>query len=242
MWQTLSHLASLSSILWSRQDHGTNVPEVGSRMQPTMDKKHPAPEIVLCVGFEPPLVLAEPKVFRSTSSPAQGSWLHTSLSSWEFSMPESVPTQPGCRGLCKVEGPQGQPPERDMASWFLETWLIVINCLWNYFLKNAWLRWLAFALDSVLLQILINHQGLSPGFPSICWYLTDPAGAAAKDETLGVWQGPDEDDKSLVLWYEHLGGWTFYPLNSLAISGSVKKSGREMLKDSLGCPKFWNWL
>lgn len=44
-----------------------------------------------------------------------------------------------------------------------------------------------------------------PGLPSICWYLTDPTGAAIKDETLGIWQGPDEDDKSLVLWYEHPG-------------------------------------
>lgn len=160
MWQTLSHLTSLSSLLWSRQDHGTNVPEVGSRMQPTMDKKHPAPEIVICwVWTSSCSCWTQGLQIRSTSSPAQGSWLHASLSSWEFSMPESVPTQPGCRGLCKVEGPQGQPPARGMASWFLETWLIVINCLWNYFLKNAWLRWLAFALDSVLLQILINHQG-----------------------------------------------------------------------------------
>lgn len=64
VWQTLSHLASLSSILLSRQNYSTNVPEFGSPMQTTMDKKHPAPEIVLYVGFELPLVLAELKVFR----------------------------------------------------------------------------------------------------------------------------------------------------------------------------------
>lgn len=47
---------------------------------------------------------------------------------------------PGCRGLSKVKGPQGQHPQRGMASPSLETWLTASNCLWKYFLKNAWLR------------------------------------------------------------------------------------------------------
>lgn len=100
---------------------------------------------------------------------------------------------PGCGGLSKVKGPQGQHPQRGMASPSLETWLTASNCLWKYFFKECLVK----VAGLCIRFCFITDTDKPAGFPSICWYLTDPGGAAAEDETLGVWRGPDEDDKSL---------------------------------------------